>query len=98
MQLPPELTRGIDELIQGIPRAEPVRASTELSSEYRRRRKSSPQLDHLHQTAYLISRSPATLRCDFARVAGSEAENPCAAHRDHARFWNRLGNSNVGGW
>lgn len=60
MQLPPELTQGIEELTREIPPAELARASAELTSEYRGERKRRPQLDKLHQVAYLISRLPAT--------------------------------------
>jgi ribosomal protein RSM22 (predicted rRNA methylase) len=60
MQLPPELRQGIDELIRGITPAELGRASAQLTSEYRGVRKRRPQLDRLHQAAYLISRLPAT--------------------------------------
>lgn len=60
MQLPPALTNGIDELTRGIARAELVRASAELTSKYRGERTGRPQLDRMHQAAYLISRLPAT--------------------------------------
>ncbi|HWY67032.1 MAG TPA: small ribosomal subunit Rsm22 family protein [Terriglobales bacterium] len=60
MQLPPELTQGIDELTRGIAPAELARASAELTAGYRGARKGRPQLDRLHQAAYLISRLPAT--------------------------------------
>ena len=60
MQLPPVLTQGIDELTRSIARAELVRASEELTSRYRGDRIGRPQLDRIHQAAYLISRLPAT--------------------------------------
>jgi len=60
MQLPRELTQGIEELSREIAPAELARASAELSSEYRGERKRRPRLDKLHQAAYLISRLPAT--------------------------------------
>ena len=60
MQLPPELTRGIDELTRGVAPAELGRACAELTSEYRGERKRRPQLDRMHQCAYLVSRLPAT--------------------------------------
>src|SRR5690348_18365876 len=60
MRLPPELRQGIDKLTRGTRPAELARASAELTSEYRSERKSRPQLDSLHQAAYLRSRLPAT--------------------------------------
>ena len=60
MQLPPELTQGIEELTREIALAELARASAKLTSEYRGERKRRPQLDTLHYAAYLISRLPAT--------------------------------------
>lgn len=60
MQLLPELRQGIDELTREIKPAELARASALLTSEYRAGRKRRPQLDSLHQAAYLISRLPAT--------------------------------------
>jgi len=60
MSLPSELTQGIDELTRGIAASHLARASTELSSEYRGARKGRPQLDRIHQAAYLTSRLPAT--------------------------------------
>lgn len=60
MQLPAELTQGITEITQGVKPADLTRASAELSARYRGERNTRPELDKLHQAAYLTSRLPAT--------------------------------------
>lgn len=60
MQLPTELTRKIEDLTESIGPAQLARAAAELTSEYRRERKTRPELDRIHRAAYLITRLPAT--------------------------------------
>jgi ribosomal protein RSM22 (predicted rRNA methylase) len=58
--LPPELSAAIAVLNAEIPRGDLARTVAELSSQYRSKTRSRPQLTALHRGAYLVARLPAT--------------------------------------
>ncbi|HEU5231508.1 MAG TPA: small ribosomal subunit Rsm22 family protein [Terriglobales bacterium] len=58
--LPPELAAAIAALNAEIPRGDLARTVAELSSQYRAKTRSRPQLTAMHRTAYLAARLPAT--------------------------------------
>lgn len=58
--LPPELSAAIAELTAEIPRRDFARTVAELSSQYRAKARSRPQLTAMHRAAYLAARLPAT--------------------------------------
>jgi ribosomal protein RSM22 (predicted rRNA methylase) len=60
MELPAELLLAIQEVTAGLSRSELRRATAELTAAYRSHRRLRPQLDPIHQAAYLLTRLPAT--------------------------------------
>lgn len=60
MHLPPELAVAIEAALAEIPSSALARAASDLSSAYREREKTRPQLDANHRAAYLVTRMPAT--------------------------------------
>ena len=58
--LPPELSTAIADLNAEIPRGDLAGTVAELSSQYREKTRSRPQLTTMHRAAYLAARLPAT--------------------------------------
>ena len=80
--LPPELSTAIAEWNAEIPRGDLARTVAKLSSQYRAKARSCPQLTPMHRAAYIAARLPATyaaiarvIREAQLRIAGLRVES-----------------------
>jgi ribosomal protein RSM22 (predicted rRNA methylase) len=72
MQFPPELSSGLEALLEGVPRKELAAAAEDMSAGYRRGATSKPITTQLQAIAYAVARGPATFAACaavFARLA-----------------------------
>lgn len=83
MQLPPELRRGVDSALEGVPLAELARAADLLSQRYRAERRDGRFHlgDDLAARAYLATRLPATYAAIRASLAAVTEARPDFAPR-----------------
>lgn len=69
MQFPPELTKRLQALLEGVPRKELAAAAKDMSSGYRRGKTSQPITTPLQAMAYAVARMPATFAAAAAVFA-----------------------------
>lgn len=69
MPFPPELTKAIDALLEGVPRKDLAAAAKVLSAGYRQGATSQPITTQLAATAYAVARMPATFAASHAVFA-----------------------------
>jgi ribosomal protein RSM22 (predicted rRNA methylase) len=60
MQFPPELTSGLEAVLEGVPRKDLAAAAQKMSAGYRQGQTSQPIATPLQATAYAVARMPAT--------------------------------------
>lgn len=72
MPFPPELTAGLEALLEGVPRKDLAAAARKMSAGYRAGETSAPIATPLQAAAYAVARMPATFAASsavFARLA-----------------------------